>query len=355
MRGARERGVGTRRRRSGGQSGPIGSSVLARAVARWKASEYSGSGNLLDLSGNGHHLTPTNVTWLDYTGTKYAWFPGTVGNNLSLPNPAASSDYTITYHDDTTEVVTAVVVTPILFGENDIRFVDKKIKSIEVRNTADQVITARFLASGCAEPYASFVDSFARTWTFNRTASGKKLALVDRDMFLLGTNAYFETPDHANLDFAAADSFTVAVAARRYGTAPADEVVLAKHASGVGSRGFMLDYRSTGLLRFIVIDGAATPFDQTAASVGSGLAVVLSGVRSVASDNLQAFIDSASDGASVDTTTASLAGTDVLRVGRRSGADTLYGSFEFVGAAIWREALSTSDITALQAEFGVNV
>ena len=89
-------------------------SVLDRAVAYWAAKDYSGSGDLLDGSGNGHHAqlgsTPGADTndplKLPYTGTQYAYFPGSAGNEVSVAGLSNSTpfDYTVTYLDDSSEV-----------------------------------------------------------------------------------------------------------------------------------------------------------------------------------------------------------------------------------------------------------
>src|SRR5205807_1447707 len=71
-------------------------SVLSGAEAYWKASQYSGSGALLDLSGHGHDAqlgssagADTNdPLFLAYAGTKYVYLPGSAGNYLSTPDAA---------------------------------------------------------------------------------------------------------------------------------------------------------------------------------------------------------------------------------------------------------------------------
>ncbi len=63
-----------------------GSSVIDKAIAYWRAKNYSGSGDLLDLSGNGHNAAITGPIFLPFSGTQYAFFPGDAANNISVPD-----------------------------------------------------------------------------------------------------------------------------------------------------------------------------------------------------------------------------------------------------------------------------
>ena len=67
--------------------------VLARAVAAWRVAAYSGSGPLLDLSGNGHDAAfpggANDPTFLAYAGTQYMYLPGVDGNDASTPDSPA--------------------------------------------------------------------------------------------------------------------------------------------------------------------------------------------------------------------------------------------------------------------------
>ena len=99
-------GVLPRRRvRSPGRAAASDVSILSGAEAYWKASQYSGTGALLDLSGNAHHAQlgstagadsndPLPLGGLTTFGTvesKYIYLPGSAGNYLSTPDSAALS------------------------------------------------------------------------------------------------------------------------------------------------------------------------------------------------------------------------------------------------------------------------
>lgn len=61
-------------------------SVLASAQVALLASRYSGSGDLLDITGHGHNATISGAMFLQPTGGKpYLYLPGISGNNATVP------------------------------------------------------------------------------------------------------------------------------------------------------------------------------------------------------------------------------------------------------------------------------
>lgn len=208
---------------------------------------------------------------------------------------------------------------------------------------------SEFLASSTAEPYATVADGISGTWTLNRSASGRKLAVVDRDMFLLGTDDYFEVANHPLLNFAPRDSLTLVTVLRRYGTL-ASEVFAAKRANGAGSDvGYNL--RSSGgtpaNTLFLVADGSTEAFVSATTLPVSGRVTLLAGIRS---SGLRIAVPGTEVTAS-DTTNGALSNTEALRFGRYSGAGTAYADYEFLGGGIFRESLNADDLRRLAAEF----
>ncbi len=65
--------------------GPSGT-VIARAELLMRARNYAGSGDFLDESGNGHDGVITGAKFLPYTGRKYAFHPGAVGDYFFVPD-----------------------------------------------------------------------------------------------------------------------------------------------------------------------------------------------------------------------------------------------------------------------------
>lgn len=206
--------------------------------------------------------------------------------------------------------------------------------------------------ANATEPFATFVESSANgaTVTFNRTASGRKLAVVDRPLFLFGTDDYMEVASHADLStIAAGDSFTVVVAFRKYGTIAATNsaIVSNRAVTGVGAGWSVYVALNTELLAGRVADGAVSPIAHTAGAIPSGVAQVGGLMRSVALDVVSAFRGTASV-AGTDTTTAALTNAGPVFIGKSTVGEFFDG--ELIGAAVFRRALSDAEIARLGEE-----
>lgn len=77
--------------------GQTATRILSQAVAYWDVRMYSGSGNLIDLSGHGHHAQFGSTSGADSNdplhllpeGNKpYLYLPGSASNNASIPDAA---------------------------------------------------------------------------------------------------------------------------------------------------------------------------------------------------------------------------------------------------------------------------
>lgn len=439
--------------------------VLSRAVAFWKASEYSGSGDLLDLSGNGHHAVlgagAAAPTFLPHYGVKYLYFPGVAGNFASVPDAAnlditgaveirvafmtddmtpattmvlggKSSDYTLkltsggtyqfAWHDGVLartldgsafglagalilvraawtptggtggvarlslyskasteatayadlvsaagwtleENVEGLAASTIRAGTDLVRvgsldgttqmFTGRVYGLVVHDNAGGGTNVLTIDPNDATEPYASFVCDSGQTVTLARSTTGRKTVVVDRDMFLFGTNDYMEVADNPNLDFGASESFTAVIALRRYGTPTATNSYIGKKVALTSSAGWSIVQGAVTTATFRIGDGVNTS-PATSPTVTSGLAQLLAAVRNVTTDQLVAYVDTTSGTLAADTTTGSLANAEAFRFGRRSGADTDYGDFELIGGAVFREALTAADIASLNAEFGTN-
>lgn len=69
-------------------SGGASMTVLSRAEAVYRASDYGGSGDWLDGSGNGHNGSITGAKFAGHFGTDYLWLPGTASNKVTTPSSA---------------------------------------------------------------------------------------------------------------------------------------------------------------------------------------------------------------------------------------------------------------------------
>lgn len=435
---------------------------FATAEAAWKVSRYSGSGALLDLTGNGHDLTfgstsgadTNDPLWLPYTGTAHIYLPGTSGNYASVPDSAALNilgdididvhaalaDWTpsavnglaikwtsgtdlewrftvlttgalrFTWYDGaagqardstasvgatdgdwryarvaldvdngagghdvkfylstdgstwtqlgatvttagTTQIRTGGTAPVEISGNSTAEYLTGSVRRVRIYNGIRD--SGGTLAFDCdftdLTKYASGNGSLteksanAATVTLNRSASGRKLAVVDRSLLLLGTDDYLETPDAADLDFGASDSFTVLVAVRKYGTSAGEVIMSKRDSTTTTNAGYHLGINASLQVAARIADGTNSVAPSTAASLTTGVAGVLALARSVAADAFTAYLNGAAGTAATDTTTATLANALALRIGRSAGVATGYFDGEFIGAALYRYALTADE------------
>lgn len=337
--------------------------IASQAVARWSAEVYDAANDrLTDLSGNGLHArlgsavgADTNdPTRLVYAGAQYSYFPGVANNNVTVTLAASTLyDYTVTYSDNSTAsgTTTSSGAGVVTLGDAAAHFTDKRVKTISLSLAA--VEQARYDSARASSPWASLVDILGKTWTLNRSANGKKLTVVDRTMLLLGTDDYLEVADNDLLDFGASDSFTVALAARLTGAPSSTETLMAKR-SGLSAAevGWFVGALTTPSLNGRIADGAVQISVANSAGWAAGVTNLIGIVRDTTADTLATRAGGVAN-SSNDTTTATLSNSEVMRIGRLSGAATVYGNFLFTHAAAFRRALSDGELARLAVEWGV--
>jgi hypothetical protein len=197
---------------------------------------------------------------------------------------------------------------------------------------------------------SSFTESSANaaTVTINRATSGRKSVMVIRPVWLFGTDDYMEVADNDLLDFGTTDSMTILAVCRHWGTL-ANATFVSKMAAGKFTFNLCQLSGTTGMELY---DGTNNPI-RTNGTLTSGTLVLASGIRSVAADKVYAQVGSTVDGTGVtDTTTTTVASTGTLAVGRRS-TGTNYDDVEIVAVAVFRSALSSSDLADIASYFGV--
>jgi hypothetical protein len=245
---------------------------------------------------------------------------------------------------------------PLSIGSNSASHVGEvitgKIYSTTLRDGIDGPVVAKFDASRFSEPYSTMTAETGEVWTINRSSTGLKAALVDRDMMLFGTGKYLEVPNHALLNFGAGQDFTVVVAGRHFTNSDGlNNALISKRStnSGVaGTPGWMVFKASDGtnVGRMRIDDGITTIFrDQSITA--NGINSLIGGIRTPS--QIELIMNGSSGGASSGTLN-DLTNADALRIGRWSGAGTAYGAFELFSAAIFREALTTSQLERLRDE-----
>ena len=428
-------------------------SVLSRAVAYWKASDYSGSGALLDGSGNGHDAqqgsTPGADTndplFLDYDDEKHVYFPGTANDNWTTPDQpqfnipdnfkvrircTASSyntdgvmvvmgtgggnhgyefmfwftnirlsynttgafpgwvhavsdahdvspgtphwfeaefiDGDVTFREGATEETISEINTvdnasaTVTLAATGVEVAKKRnwgddshdLRVYEVKIYDNGSLVYHAVSDDASEPYATFTErsAYAETVTINRSATGKKAEVVNQKLFLGGTDDRMEVADHADLDFAADESFTIVYAGRTYDPTPAaDQVLIAKKADLATGVGYALYIDTTGTVNALIADGTNSSED-TIAGLAAGETFVVALRRDVGADELEVFLDGVGSGSpTTDATTATLANALDLFIGSISGGGSYLDGSKF-GAAVFAEALSDADIASAGSE-----
>jgi hypothetical protein len=221
----------------------------------------------------------------------------------------------------------------------------------ELRAGVDGTPVSRFDVTGATEPFATVADRVSGTWAFNRSASGAKLAVVDRDVCLLGTDDYLEVADNALLNFGAGQPFTAAIALRHYGSSANQALLCKKAGTNDANTGWMI-YKNLGgnyLNGQLTSDGTST---YTPSAAQGAITPGQACLASLSRDALQRFAVNGEEKGTAAASLRDLTNALVLRIGSVSGA-SLYADFEFCGAAIFRESLSQSELRRLAVELGV--
>lgn len=424
--------------------------ILRSAEAAWRASGYSGSGDLLDLTGRGHGAQLGSAAGSDANDplflapvdtAPYLYLPGSSGNYASVPDEAALDitgdiELTIDFESASWAAATTEALLSkwnaagtrsymlrretgnlVLYLSTDGTAISSRAVAHGLTGSARKTIKAQWRASDgrvqifvddvqvgtdgtiaiasifasttvvavgddasqtgsfaagkvySAKIYASidatdnrldvdFTDltKYAstrltltavsgQTVTINRTTSGRKCVVVDRPLFLLGTDDLLLIADHALLDFATTESFTVLIAVRQYATIVANARYINKRA---GAAGWLIgaDGGSVRALSFIS-DGTASPSAGGVPDLTYGDVWTLGLRRNVPADTVER-LQNGSSTSTTDTTTATLANAAPVYIG---SIDTTTGfqDFEFFGAAIFRRALTTDEVTEATA------
>lgn len=435
--------------------------VLDRAVARWRAGNYSPALNaLVDESGNGLHARFGSAVGVDTNDPLqllkaggYAYFPGVAANYISTPDSAGNSitgdidirarvehatwrpaaqefiiakwngtanqrSYALSLNATTGELLlgtsvdgTAVVTlqstaaVPVTTGPLWLRATRQAslleckfytstdgvnwvqlgttvaclntaifdstaelmlgagnagagfnltgaIHYAEVRSGLNGTVVASFSGSAQREPFATWTNpSTGEVWTLNRATAGRRLTIVDRDAVVLGVDDYLEVADSPLLNFDATQPFTLAIAMRMPAQSVTYPSFINKNTPALGRAGYSLEVNNLSALAYTKInDGTGASQITADQSFSYNVATFLAGVhasgRVRTSNGLVQTVD-------LSRTQASLSNAVVLRIGSSNfGSQWFEG--EIFAAAIFREALSPSDLNRLRAEMGVN-
>ena len=194
--------------------------------------------------------------------------------------------------------------------------------------------------------------SNGRAWTASRGGSGRKGVLVEAPVWLFGGDDFMEAPDHADINFATGDSFTVIAVTRQWNTIQINGQLVTKGAytTLTNTPGWLL-YNSgtTTSTKFLVSDTVASPNVASSIAPTAGTINVMAGVRDRSGSPLLRTYNNGTASTTVsDTTTLTLTNTSPLRIGSQLG--TYFGTntdFELIAVAVFKSALSAAQITTI--------
>ena len=202
--------------------------------------------------------------------------------------------------------------------------------------------------SNATKPYVTFAEASTNTATvtFNRSTGGRKLIVVDRSVWLLGTDDWLEIPDDAGLDFGASEDMTAMFVGRLYNESPAADFGLVAKYDRSGQDSWWIDYDTSETnFRFTIRGGATSSTALISNPTLAGLAFSLAGVRNTTDDDVTVFHDGAAGTTADDNTTGGLANSSNLHIGNFSD-ENLDSDIEVFAVALWRAALSDAEIPA---------
>ena len=219
-----------------------------------------------------------------------------------------------------------------------------KIYSVTVTDSASTTHASPNFDDDAASPFATFTDTETNTWTLNRSATGRKLAVVDRPMFLLGTDDYLEVADDANLDASATRSITAVFAGRLYDAGTLAFIVKKSLIDDAGVAGWAAWTTGSNSLGEVG-DGTVKQTNTHPIAIVVGVAFMAGVRRDVPSDDVSGLRDGSTvAGQNTDPTTTTLVNALPLRIGSDSGTPARFFDGEFFAAALFRSALSDEDV-----------
>ena len=193
----------------------------------------------------------------------------------------------------------------------------------------------------------SFTATSGQTVTVNRASTGKKLAIVTRPVLLFGTDDYLEVPHNALIDFDRHESLTLCIARRAFGT-PTSQALVTKRATVGGAGGSAgWDIRTAGGSGYLAVNEWDNGTALTGGNSPTGTAGTLHLYSAVMTPtSITGYLGTVLG--SIDARSGSARNTLPFRVGATSVAGSL-ADMEFLGAAIFRRALTTAELAVVAA------
>ena len=183
-----------------------------------------------------------------------------------------------------------------------------------------------------------------------RSTSDHKSVAVVRPTFLFGGNDYMEVIDNDLLDFGANDSFTVVAAVRQWATPLAGGRYLSKAQSGT-INGYHLVSNGATFTPLVAVGDGVTSAQLVGPTLVEGAMSVFGSIIDRAAQTIRGFANTAL-GATASTSAVGTAVNNYpLRIGSRGDAAGSYQDFEFFGAAVFRKALTATEIALINTHY----
>lgn len=198
---------------------------------------------------------------------------------------------------------------------------------------------------------SSFTASTGGTVTVNRSGDDLRTAIFTKSGYPVVGSDELAISSYSALDFSSSDSFTI-VAVSQQDSYSADQVILAKRVgTPSGASGYALTNGSAATDAIASVSDGTTLQDLSVSGRTAGFVDVFGIVRDVSSDNYTTFYNGTLSTAVTDTTTADISNIHALRIGRYSSTGANNSDMRFFAAAIFRKALTESEINTVSTYF----
>jgi hypothetical protein len=229
---------------------------------------------------------------------------------------------------------------------NTARFLETKIYRAQVLDGIDGTtvldVDTSVITTGAA---TSFTAVTGQTVTINRSTSGRKSVAVTHPVWLFGTDDFIRIPNNTLTNLDATQSATVLVIVRQWDTPVSGGRWIDKTPFGATAWS-LRTFSTTRQSQWSISDGTNAATSTAPTAIDNGSIRVTAAVLDRTTQT-QTLYD---NGVSVDSDTiasvGSLTNTAFVNIGRRvTGANIQ--DFELIGAAIFRRALTATEIVAI--------
>jgi len=276
---------------------------------------------------------------LPWTGETYVYLPGSASNTIACTAPVGTASFAA-YPTGGGAATTGAAVA----GAFTLQTTGSWIR-LDILDAGAAVI-ASFVAANSTS--TGYTDAFAVVWTVNRSTAGRKSSLVIRNKWLFGTDDYMEVADNALLNMDASQSFTVLAVVRQWATPTSS----GRYVNKRGSTGTGWNLQVNGVTQaatFFAQDADAISFNANSPASVDGDMRIFTGVRSVRSNT--AYMNNTS-GTTSTTSTADHTVAQPMRIGSRSESVNNVQDFELLAVAVFRRALTATEIAAINTYYG---